>query len=122
MGAQILEETPLFVASEQGHIEVVRFLVGSGANKDQGRTNDGKRPLYIAAQMGHLEVVRFLVESEANKDQGMTFTGATPLFIAAQNGHLEVVQFLVESRCQQRPRHHRYWSNASFHSSGGGAF
>ena len=40
--------------------EVVRFLVESGANKDQGRTFDGLTPLSIAAQNGHREVVRFL--------------------------------------------------------------
>ena len=32
-------------------VEVVRFLVESGANKDQGRT-DGATPLFVAAQEG----------------------------------------------------------------------
>ena len=41
-------------------LEVVRFLVESGANKDQGTTDDGATALYKAAQTGHLEVVRFL--------------------------------------------------------------
>ena len=88
---------PLYIAAQEGQLEVVRFLLGSGANKDQGTTDDGATPLYIAAQEGHLEVVRFLVESGANKDQGRTDNGATPLFVAAQIGHLEVVRFLVES-------------------------
>ena len=64
----------------------------SGANKDQGLTDDGATPLFIAAQEGHVEVVRFLVESGANKDQGMA-DGATPLFKAAEEGHLEVSDF-----------------------------
>ena len=64
----------------------------SGANKDQGTTDDGATPLYIAAQNGHLEVVRFLVESGANKDQGTTDDGTTSLYIAAHEGHLEVVR------------------------------
>ena len=50
-----------------GHIEVVRFLVESGANKDQGRTDTGATPLLIAGQQGHLEVVRFMGEVGANK-------------------------------------------------------
>jgi len=74
------------------------FLIDSGADKDQGKTDTGATPLYIAAQNGQFEVVRFLVESGASRDQGRTtIDGATALFIAAQNGHLEVVRFLVES-------------------------
>ena len=59
--------TALYIAAQNGHLEVVRFLVESGANKDQGTTDDGATALYIAAQTGHLEVVRFLVESGATK-------------------------------------------------------
>ena len=60
--------TPLFMAAQEGHIEVVQFLVYSGANKDQCKTN-GATPLCIAAQEGLIEVVRFLIESGANKDK-----------------------------------------------------
>ena len=58
--------TPLHLAAANRHLEVVRFLVESGANKDQGRTDTGATPLYTAAWTGHLEVVRFLEESGAN--------------------------------------------------------
>ena len=73
----MMEETPLILAAHQGHLEVVQFLVESGANKDQGKTDDGATPLLIAADRGHLEVVRFLVGSGANKDQGRTDDRAT---------------------------------------------
>ncbi len=33
--------TPLFIAAQMGHLEVVRFLVKSGADKDQGMFDDG---------------------------------------------------------------------------------
>ena len=33
--------TPLFVASENGHVEVVRALVGAGAAVNQARVRDG---------------------------------------------------------------------------------
>ena len=89
--------TLLYIAAAEGHLEVVRLLVESGANKDQGKTDTGSTPLHIAAAEGHLEVVRLLVESGANKDQSKTDDGATPLFIAAAEGHLEVVRVLVES-------------------------
>ena len=89
--------TPLCAASLRGSLKCVSLLVEAGANKDQGRTDDGATPLFMAAHQGHLEVVRFLVESGANKDQGTTDDGATPLHIAAAKRRLEVVRFLVES-------------------------
>ena len=64
--------TLLYIAAAEGHLEVVRLLVESGANKDQSKTDDGATPGFIAAAEGHLEVVRVLVESGANKDQGTT--------------------------------------------------
>ena len=40
--------TPLFASSSgEGTLEVVRFLVESGANKDLGLTNDGNMPLHL---------------------------------------------------------------------------
>eukprot|EP00434_Breviolum_minutum_P030389 symbB.v1.2.026879.t1/scaffold2721.1/size72280/4 len=49
---------PSFIAAEKGHLEVVRCLVVSGADKDQGMTDYEATPPFIAAR--HLEVVRFL--------------------------------------------------------------
>jgi ankyrin repeat protein len=87
--------TPLLVAGQQGHLEVVRVLVAElGANVNQG-TQDGVTPLYAAAQQGHEEVVRVLVaELGANVNQG-TQNGVTPLHFAAEDGNVEVVRVLV---------------------------
>ena len=86
--------TPLYVAASNGSLKCVLLLLEAGANKDQGRTDNGATPLCIATQHGHLEVARFLVESGANKDQGRTDNGGAPLYMAAQNGHLEIVRFI----------------------------
>ena len=93
----------------------------SGANKDQGTTNDGATPLFIATQKGHLEVVRLLGESGASTLLHYTIT--IPLDIAGQSGDIDVVRFPVESAAtddeatashaagefgaNKRPRHHR---------------
>ena len=37
----------MLVAAENGHLEVVRLLVESGANKDQGMIDDGATPLLV---------------------------------------------------------------------------
>ena len=60
--------TPLWIAAQEGHLDVVQHLVEVGAHKDQA-TNYGATPLCIAAQEGHLDVVRHLVEVGAHKDQ-----------------------------------------------------
>ena len=78
--------TPLYAAACNRSLKCILLLLEAGANKDQGRTDNGATPLYIAAAYGHLEVVRLLVESGANKDQGTTEDGATPLFVAAHGG------------------------------------
>jgi ankyrin repeat protein len=87
--------TPLFMAAQKGHLEVVRALVTElGADVNQA-TQDGATPLLIAAGKGHLKVVRALVtELGADVNQAAQ-NGVTPLLIAAQEGHLEAVRALV---------------------------
>ena len=69
--------TPLFVAAERGHLQVIRLLLEANADKDK-TFQDGATPLFIAAQNGHLEVVRLLLEANADKDKARQ-DGATPL-------------------------------------------
>ena len=43
--------TPLRIASQKGHAEVVRLLIEAGADKNQAMT-DGATPLFILCQNG----------------------------------------------------------------------
>ena len=56
--------TPLFQASQNGHVEVVEILVKAGADLNQAW--DGRTPLYQASQNGHAEVVEILVKAGAD--------------------------------------------------------
>lgn len=88
--------TPLHIASEHGHADVVRLLCDAWAEKDATQT-DGLTSLSIAASNGHCEVMRILLNAGADPDRAAS-NGATPLHHAAANGHLEAVLLLCTSR------------------------
>lgn len=60
--------TPLFIASQNGHLDIIELLLNSGAYHDAART-DGASPLWIAAQMGHDHIVKILCRHGAKVDQ-----------------------------------------------------
>ena len=86
--------TPLYVASEEGHIDVVKYFVELGADVE-AKDRFGKTPLHVASRNGHIDVVKYLVEHGADmeaKDED----GRTPLHLASWNGYIGVVKYLVE--------------------------
>ena len=63
-------DTALHHASRNGDLDVVRHLVGFGA--DVNATSDnGHFPLYCAAGHGHAETTRYLLEKGANREAAM---------------------------------------------------
>ncbi|KAG6855551.1 hypothetical protein H0H87_001140 [Tephrocybe sp. NHM501043] len=74
-------ETPLHLSTQQGHHEIVKFLVEHGADvnakgekKILGLSSladflqglDDMTPLHESAHNGHYEIVKFLVEHDAD--------------------------------------------------------
>ena len=57
---------PLFTASLNGHLDVVRFLCEASADKD--KAVKGWTPLVAASRSGQLDVVRFLCDAGDDKD------------------------------------------------------
>ena len=88
-------KTLLMIASEYGHLEVVRELCDRGADVNAAMTYGGSTSLMIASQEGRLEIVRELCERGANVNAA-TNNGWTSLMSASQNGHLEVVRELCK--------------------------
>jgi ankyrin repeat protein len=88
--------TPLLVATQNGHAEVVKVLIAHGADPNLAKTDHGATPLHFASYQGNLEIVQELISHQAELNVTLTNKhGATPLHLASQNGHLEIVKELI---------------------------
>jgi ankyrin repeat protein len=92
----LLGFTPLAVAAEAGHAEVVSLLLARGSDACSV-TEDGATPLSIAAHRGHVAVVKLLLASGRVDVHARNDTGRTPLMEASCEGHLDVVRALLDA-------------------------
>ena len=98
--------TPMFLASQAGHVQLVRYLAEGRVDLHVGLdfANEGVTPVWIASQNGHVEVVRCLAEHRANLETApVESDGWTPLCTASHHGHVEVVRCLAEQRANLAP-------------------
>jgi len=94
-GAQINlgQSSPLMEASQEGHLELVQYLLVMEADVYQ-RTSTGDSALAFACEGGHTEIVETLVNAGASIDQADK-EGRTPLMKAARAGHIDTVRYLL---------------------------
>ena len=73
--------TPLMMAAEYGHLDVVKLLIDNGANINKTDVR-GRTPLMMAASYGHLDVVKLLLDQikvGSNLDLIMSYKQKLPL-------------------------------------------
>ena len=98
-------QTPLYIAAEVGHAEVIAVLLEHGADPFI-RDEDGRSPLWIASFEGNAEVADVLLSNVREKQLGggtpsphfvdlATNTLSTPLQAAARNGYAKVCTLLI---------------------------
>ena len=85
--------TPIHWASEEGHLEVLQYLVQQGADV---RIPDGmaRTPLHWACYRGHQKCVTYLREMGAHINT-TDCEQKTALYLACNLGHLDVVRYLT---------------------------
>ncbi|XP_070803763.1 ankyrin repeat and SOCS box protein 3 [Pituophis catenifer annectens] len=86
--------TPLFLAVENEHTNVIKLLLQHGANLNGSHCWSEWNSLHQAAFQNYSEILKLLLDEGANKESVDDF-GITPLFIAAQYGKLECLRILI---------------------------
>ncbi|CAK9032968.1 Ankyrin-1 (ANK-1) (Ankyrin-R) (Erythrocyte ankyrin) [Durusdinium trenchii] len=84
----------LYLASQNGHANVVTHLLALRASVDLVLTDTLETPLFIACQGGHEKVVIELLENGSKVNQPK-HDETNPLYIACQNGHTSLVPHLL---------------------------
>jgi hypothetical protein len=92
----VIGETCLHNASDNGHLAICRLLIDKGAQLEPKDWND-RTSLHLAAMQGHVEIVRLLCDRGADVE-AQSNGGYRPLHIASYNGHISVVKELIEER------------------------
>ncbi len=88
--------TALILASQNGHVELVRLLLAHpdvGVNKTTKA--DGDTALFIASYNGHVKVVRLLLAHPDVEASRTSTDGRSALCVASQRGHGAIVSLLV---------------------------
>jgi ankyrin repeat protein len=88
-----IQSTPLQVAVQMGHTDVVQVLLEHGA--DVSAAFNGNTPLHLAANYAHAELVKLLFQHGADVS-ATDANGCTPLHKAAKQGHAESVKVLLQ--------------------------
>ena len=88
--------TGLMRAVEGQQLEVIKYLVGQGANLDL-KNNKGKSALYLAAEKQYYEIANFLIQNHADvntKDSD----GNTLLYVAIKLADVKLLRMLFDAK------------------------
>lgn len=90
---EIGASTPLMEAAQEGHLELVRFLLENRANV-HAQTQTGDTALTYACENGHTDVAEVLLYYGAELEHESE-GGRTPLMKACRAGHICTIKFLI---------------------------
>ncbi|KAM9254737.1 LOW QUALITY PROTEIN: protein fem-1 homolog A [Cariama cristata] len=94
----LTNSTPLRAACFDGHLEIVRYLVGERGADLEVANRHGHTCLMISCYKGH-RVARYLLEKGADVNR-RSVKGNTALHDCAESGSLEILQLLLRSKAR----------------------
>lgn len=86
--------TPLMEAAQEGHLDLVKFLLENKADV-HAQTQTGDTALTYACENGHTDVAEVLLYYGAELEH-LSEGGRTPLMKACRAGHVCTVKFLIQ--------------------------
>ncbi|XP_069494079.1 ankyrin repeat and SOCS box protein 2 [Ambystoma mexicanum] len=92
------EETPLYIASQRGHVDCLQVLLQLGGEPDIAGKNK-ETPLYKACERRNVEAVQMLVQYNADVNHRCN-QGWTALHEAVAQNNLEIIDLLVKGRAK----------------------
>ena len=87
--------SPLFMATQQNHGDVVRLLLAELDPRDSIEKATGASPLHLAAFLGSIATLETLLDDGRLPVDGLTIEGNTPLHAAATAGQLKAIEALL---------------------------
>lgn len=115
--------SPLLWAAGSGHLDMVRYLIGTGCDptfrQKARRAFEGRTALHWAARNGHTLVVEYLAEECRVDIDAKTADGTTAFCWAAWQGHEAVLRLLQSRKCDCTAMN-RFGCNAVLWAAQGG--
>lgn len=105
-------DTPLHIASQQGHYACVSRLCSAGASIDLQTPAAGASALMLACYAGHHKTVSLLLTAGASVDL-VNADGNSALFVSCEQGHVECARSLLEAGASIELRWGERWTQGS---------
>ncbi|SCM10782.1 ankyrin, putative [Plasmodium chabaudi adami] len=87
---------PIHLASNDGNIEIIKYLLASGIDINSKTKIRKYTALHICASKGDINTVKFLVDNNADIN-ALSYNNETALWCASISNHLDVCKYLLQN-------------------------